>query len=442
MGEKAGIWLRVSTRGQSEENQIPDVTGWVAAHGYEVARTYQLHGRSAYKGEQAETLAEMLDDMRHGRITVLVVWKSDRIERRGPRFVFDLAGQVADAGGRIEFVTETYLNDLNAAGEMMLANMAIMAREESRTKSDRIQSGLNAARTNGAATNRPPWGLRSTGPKRGKTFVPTALGRKWVPEVFQRVAAGQSITEVARFLTASRVGDKHWYPSTVATMLRNPAYRGTVVSGGEITHRCEALVDAALWQRANVAAGSPERYKRGPGQPRAMLAGVARCGECGGTVYRTAASRGRQTRYYRCVKAHGLMVPTARVEAAVNHGLGDWLGLSRVTRDVLVPGQNWDKEIEDVKFELRHLDPDAEDYDDLHAKLRAELASLKARPSVPDRWETEETGQTYASEWAELPEDRRAQWLKKNRFLVLLHRDRVAIHRDYPRGPWVEVPIA
>lgn len=65
-GEAAGAWFRVSTGGQDEQSQVPDVMGWVQSHGYNVARTYTLHGKSAFKGQQDAELQKVLADMRAG----------------------------------------------------------------------------------------------------------------------------------------------------------------------------------------------------------------------------------------------------------------------------------------------------------------------------------------------------------------------------------------
>ena len=52
MTEKAGNWLRVSEAVQDEASQIPDLTRWNESHQYEVARTYTIHGKSAFKGNR------------------------------------------------------------------------------------------------------------------------------------------------------------------------------------------------------------------------------------------------------------------------------------------------------------------------------------------------------------------------------------------------------
>src|SRR5215472_11775206 len=76
-GEPAGIWLRVSTGRQNELNQLPDILRLVFRQGYRPTRWYQVHDKSASKGEQQDALDEMLADIREGHISVLVAWHSD-----------------------------------------------------------------------------------------------------------------------------------------------------------------------------------------------------------------------------------------------------------------------------------------------------------------------------------------------------------------------------
>src|SRR5258708_5215654 len=96
--EQAGIWLRVSGGRQDETSQVPDIAGWVDGHGYEHGPTYTVHGGSAFKGNRKfdRAWASVLDDMRHGRITVLVVWKQDRLDRK--LNTFQMLADVVAAG--------------------------------------------------------------------------------------------------------------------------------------------------------------------------------------------------------------------------------------------------------------------------------------------------------------------------------------------------------
>src|SRR5690349_17986838 len=104
--EKAGRWLRVSTTGQDEASQVPDVDKWCETRSYDVAHTYTVHGGSAFKGNAKfdREWAKVLADFKAGRITVLVVWKSDRLDRK--LNMLNMIAEVVKVGGRMEFVTE------------------------------------------------------------------------------------------------------------------------------------------------------------------------------------------------------------------------------------------------------------------------------------------------------------------------------------------------
>src|SRR5258707_13193233 len=116
MTTTAGVWVRVSTGDQDETNQVPDIERHCAAHDYSIERRHELNDKSASKVEQQTKLDEMLHDMRDGAIKVLVCWHSDRLERRGPEYVFRVLAQVPDAGGNIDSGRGTLFPWKGAAG--------------------------------------------------------------------------------------------------------------------------------------------------------------------------------------------------------------------------------------------------------------------------------------------------------------------------------------
>src|SRR5260370_30451972 len=104
--ERSGRWLRVSTKKQDELNQLPDVDAWERNHGYAVNAEYTVHGASAFKGNKKfdAEWTRVLEDFRSGKITELVLWKQDRIDRK--LNTFKMLAQVSELGGRVEFVTQ------------------------------------------------------------------------------------------------------------------------------------------------------------------------------------------------------------------------------------------------------------------------------------------------------------------------------------------------
>jgi DNA invertase Pin-like site-specific DNA recombinase len=155
--EPVGIWVRVSAGGQDEANQLPDILRYCADRGYKIERRYELHGRSASKGQHQGKLDEMLEDMRRGAIKVLVCWWSDRIERRGPEALFRLLRLTRDAGGRIESTHEPLLGWGDISGEAMTELNAVMAHYESIKIAERIKKGHDRIKANGATSSRVPW---------------------------------------------------------------------------------------------------------------------------------------------------------------------------------------------------------------------------------------------------------------------------------------------
>jgi DNA invertase Pin-like site-specific DNA recombinase len=439
MGDRAGAWLRVSSSGQDEDNQVPDVMGWITGHDYEVAKTYRLHGKSASKGEQQAAIGEMLADMRAGVITVLVVWAADRIERRGALPALALAEQVREAGGRIEYVRDAHLNTANDMSDVMLSLAATMAREETKRKRERIAVARSRSREGGAFLGRPVWGYTTEGGKYEKRLVPTDEGRRLIPQVFELCIGGASLAVIGKWLEGET--GREWWPRTIGTMIRNPVYRGVQVdASGRVIHRvAEPLVDAATWKRAGEALDT--RPKRGHSDPasRAMLAGALYCPRCDDSpMYRL------NTGYYRCTgrganrRGCGLMVKVAAVDAAVDRIIAEVFD-TPVMAHVIVPGNEAEiaARLEEIRFEISQLgaaDLPDEEYDARLAALRAERDEIKAAEVVADRVELTATGERYSELWERTPVPERGPWLRSNGFTVTASKARVAVQQGEVSG--------
>src|SRR5215470_3123786 len=275
MTERAKLWQRVSTGGQDEASQLPDLIGWCDTHKYEydVDERYVVHGKSAYHKKQAAALEQAISDMANGKYTVLVVWAFDRIQRGSTLEAFMLAERARVAGGRIEYTQDTYLNETNEMSDVMLALAATAARAESKRKSERIRIKQNALRATGSVTGRPPWGYEihctvcDAPPRRPeckphqKIFIPTAEGRRFVPPIFKMVIDGVSLRDIAEWLTGEGAGGKVWHEHYLSLrLIKNPVYYGQRRNAGQL--ETEALVSYSVWQQANAALASRVRPGR------------------------------------------------------------------------------------------------------------------------------------------------------------------------------------
>jgi DNA invertase Pin-like site-specific DNA recombinase len=439
VGESAARWLRVSTGDQDEANQVPDVDGWCRDHGYVVRKTCTLRGKSASKGQQDKALDDMIEDMRRGVFTVLVVWASDRIERRGAYSAFDLARRVKQAGGRIEYVKDAYLNEANDMSDVMLAMAATKDRLESKRKTERTTMVQSRIRQAGAFVGKPPFGYKVAGEKYARQLVPTDKGRLLIPEIYDRCIKGQSLATIGAWLEEET--GLQWWPRRVSGTLRNPVYRGVQEDDeGRPIHRCEALVDAAIWKRANDALH--KHGKRGPESKQpALLSGVLFCGnpDChdapDSPMYRHKGTRSGE--YYRCAgkgtqrKGCGNMVRLVTLDGLVDmcmkaHGKGlaikDWF---------IEPGTDHQAEVEEVRFEIRSVmmsDMPDDAIDKKVAELRAERDRLLALPTVPDRLVERPTGETYAGKWRRLNTQERGAWLRERGLKVRAYKGDNGFH--------------
>jgi site-specific DNA recombinase len=427
-GESAARWLRVSTGGQDEANQEPDIDGWCKDNGYVVRRTYTLRGKSASKGQQDKALDEMIEDMRRGLFSVLVVWASDRIERRGAYNAFDLARRVKEAGGRIEYVKDAYLNSTNELSDVMLAMVATKDKLESKRKTERTEMVQARIRTAGAFVGKPPFGYKVAGEKYNRQLVPTDKGRSLIPAIYERCINGQSLATIGAWLEQET--GLQWWPRRVSGTLRNPVYRGVQEDDqGRPIHRCEALVDAATWKRANEALG--RHGKRGPENKLdpALLSGVLYCGnpDChdapDSPMYRHRSSaRNLKREWYRCAgkgsqrKGCGNMIRLTTLDGLVNICMKAH-GRDLQIKDFMIePGTDHQAELEEIKFEIKSLatqDLTDDEYDAELKRLRAERDRVASLPTVPDRLVERPTGETYADKWRRLNPQERGAWLRE-----------------------------
>ena len=442
VGESAARWLRVSTGQQDEANQEPEIDAWCRDRGYVVRKTFTLRGKSASKGQQDKALDEMIACMIRGLFTVLVVWASDRIERRGAYSAFDLARRVKEAGGRIEYVKDAYLNEANDMSDVMLAMAATKDKLESKRKQERTTMVQARIRTAGAFVGKPPFGYQVAGVKYARFLEPSEEGRRLIPEVFQMCIDGQSLAKIGAWLEEQT--EQKWYPRRVSGTLRNPVYRGVQTDDdGRPVHRCEALVDASIWKRANDALG--RHGKRGPENKLdpALLSSVLECGRCAANgvyspMYRLRSSKkDHYVEYYRCTgtgtqrRGCGNMIRLVTLDGIVDMCMKAH-GRDLDIKDLFIePGTDHQPELEAVRFEIRALATQEltdDEYDARLTELRAERDRLASLPVVPDRLVERSTGETYADKWRRLDPKERGVWLRQRGLKVRAHKGEKGFH--------------
>jgi len=291
-----------------------------------------------------------------------------------------------------------------------------------------------------------PFGYDVYGDKFAKTLKPNDIGREYVPQIFRRVARGESLLKVAQWLDSQgvkpRYGEK-WSAVSVSQIIRNHTYVGqrkadAYVNGkrrrgqGMIRLEVEAIVEAGIFLAANSRLKNAKRGgRRGPKNwEPALLTGVLRCGNCGAPMYRLKVRGGYV--YYRC---HGHLPQPKGCGTLVTASLLD-SEVDKIMRTNEIWVHEWTFEageesqiraaIDNIRLKLGDLPTQGlsdDDEDAERAKLRAQRNQLESQidSATPDHWaksvvtKKDGTPLTEAERWRDADQDGRREILKDYR---------------------------
>jgi DNA invertase Pin-like site-specific DNA recombinase len=155
---RVGIYLRVSTGGQTVENQRQELAKAAEQRGWVVAGEYVDHGVSGTKGrDKRPAFDRMCKDAIAGRFNIIAAWSVDRLGRS----VLHLAQFVGDmrAAGVGLFLLKQGLDSETPTGRAMLGMCSVFAELEREIIQERIHAGLARARAQGKTLGRPPVSL-------------------------------------------------------------------------------------------------------------------------------------------------------------------------------------------------------------------------------------------------------------------------------------------
>ena len=187
MGQRAALYARVSTSDQSCERQLADLTAFAARGGYEVVATFTETASGTLASRAARN--RILDLGQARDIDAVLVTELSRWGRSTQDLLdtlYRLAGWkvsvVAMSGMTFELDTPH--------GRMMATLLAGIAQFERDLLSERVKSGLAAA--------------RARGKKLGRQQGQRPKSDKLADNVTKAVAAGRSYRRIARDLAISK----------------------------------------------------------------------------------------------------------------------------------------------------------------------------------------------------------------------------------------------
>ena len=260
-------------------------------------------------------LKRLMPDREAGKVDIIVVYKIDRLSRSICDFA-ELSRQLDRMNVAFVSVTQE-INTHTSAGRMMLNILLTFAQFEREVITERVRDKMRASRLKGKWVG----GNAAYGYKvENHRLVPVPEELPILERIYRRFTEVQSTRQIAYELNNDGIPwrrGKAWTPQHTYRILTNVTYLGTVDSKGEIVQGEHAqLIDKELWETVRDYMAADCRTK--PGKERigteAMLAGILRCGCCGGAMTPSYTIRnGRKYCYYLCSKDEKRAVSTCPI---------------------------------------------------------------------------------------------------------------------------------
>ena len=231
--KKAAIYIRVSTHWQIDKDSLKVQRRELIAYvemvlGITDYVIFEDPGYSAKNTDRPDYQA-MMDRIRTGEFTHLVVWKIDRISRN----LLDFAAMYAELKRLgVTFVSKNEQFDTsNAIGEAMLKIILVFAELERQMTSERVTAVMLSRANNGQWNGgRVPYGYKWD--KQERVFTIVEHEAKTIKKMAELYEQYQSLLYVAKYMNDAGIptrSGKQWTPTTVRTMLTNPWYIGNYV---------------------------------------------------------------------------------------------------------------------------------------------------------------------------------------------------------------------
>jgi DNA invertase Pin-like site-specific DNA recombinase len=153
-GKRVAIYLRVSTDGQSVENQRRELHEAAKRHGWQVVETFADKGVSGAKGrDKRPGLDRLLVGVARKDFDLIAAWSVDRLGR-SLQDLISILGEVHAKGVGL-YLHQQGLDTTTPAGEAMFQMLGVFAQFERAMIRERVNAGLARAKAQGTPLGRP-----------------------------------------------------------------------------------------------------------------------------------------------------------------------------------------------------------------------------------------------------------------------------------------------
>src|SRR5262249_20439536 len=170
MTRRVALYVRVSTDGQTTENQRRELEGIAERHGWNVVEVFQDRGVSGAKSrDERPAMRRLMKGVGRRDFDMIAAWSVDRLGRS----LQDLVGFLGElhAKGVHLYLHQQGLDTNTPAGRAMFQMLGVFAEFERALIQERVRAGLARARAEGKRLGRPE------GPAQTEAAVRTSRGQ-------------------------------------------------------------------------------------------------------------------------------------------------------------------------------------------------------------------------------------------------------------------------
>jgi len=152
--KRAAIYIRVSTDGQTVDNQRLELEQAAKSAGWKIVGVYDDNGVSGAKGrEHREAFDRLCKDATRRKFDVVMAWSVDRLGRSLQHLVSFL--NELHAVGVDLYLYQQAIDTTTPAGKAMFGMSAVFAEFERSMIQERVRAGLVRAKQHGTKSGKP-----------------------------------------------------------------------------------------------------------------------------------------------------------------------------------------------------------------------------------------------------------------------------------------------
>ncbi|MGQ4346673.1 recombinase family protein [Streptomyces sp. SAS_275] len=209
------------------ERQEADCRAWTERNGLTVRKVHVDRGRSGYKAVERSGFDAALAAATSGVVGTLVVWKLDRLSRKGVGQVGKVLDDMEKAGSRLVSVVDD-LDTSHDSTRKVVVMLAELARSESENLGTRVGHAKRYLRSKGQwIGGQPPYGLLID--RQTKKLVHDPEHAVYARLIADEALAGNSLVTIARLLNEHAILSPRggqWNAASIMQLLRSPAFAG------------------------------------------------------------------------------------------------------------------------------------------------------------------------------------------------------------------------